>query len=158
MRWTSRPLALALVALLLSACRDKAPKATADPTPSSTATAPPPDPGHVNKAIVDTNRIVIPRTGNDPIVLELPVVSGLRDAAMNAKVDALLTPQLILGESLDEVRAEAKKVTGPGDLLMGVQGASTTVPFNDFGILELSVVVEFNGAYPSSNAFHAVVD
>jgi hypothetical protein len=155
------PAVLLVLSLAFPACRDKSASATADPTPSvapsASTSAKPPAPTDPNAAVVNEQRTEIPRAGNPPVVLLLPVVSGLRDEAMNAKVNALLKPDIVLGESLDDVRDECKAIK-PGDVPLGVQGAETTVLFNDRGILELRVVAETMGAYPSANVFHTVID
>lgn len=152
-----------LSAVVFLGCRDKAPSATPDPASSSanTAKSAKPEktiPKTLDVAVVTTDRTEIPRVAHDPIVLQLPRVSGLENASIEAAVNALLTPEKILGESIDEVRAEAKEVKKADDLPTGVQGASFTVPWNRTGLLEIEASVELMGAYPSVQRFHLLVD
>jgi hypothetical protein len=43
---------------------------------------------------------------HDPVIIELPVVSGVRDDTVRAIAEQL-TPEKLLFESLEDVRAEA---------------------------------------------------
>jgi len=112
----------------------------------------------VQRAIVTTNEIDIPRIAHDPVVLKLPVVGGLGDPARERSINALLTPDLVLGESLDDVRAEAKEIKSADDLPHGVQGCTYEVTYDDHGVLQIDVAVEWMGAYPSVSGFHVVID
>ena len=154
-----RALALVLVATS-PGCREKSPQATADPVAvaSTAPPAPKPEPPPPAEAVVTTRRIEVPRTGHDPVVLELPVVKGAKTAAIDDAINALLTPQAILGESLDDVRDEAKAVTSAADLAPGVQGATYEVRYDAHGVLEIEAFTEFMGAYPSTGRFHLLVD
>lgn len=156
------PSALALVlALVVGGCRKKDVAATADPVASSAPKPPPPatapTPKVSDKAIVTTARTEIARTGLPPVVLELPVVSGLRDPGLDEQVNALLTPEIILGQSLNDVREDAKSASASTGS-SGVQSATYRVAYDDHGVLEIVSTVESNGAYPSTNVVRALID
>jgi hypothetical protein len=156
------PTSLLVLALAAAGCRDRAPAATADPVGNAAPPKPKPAPSQPNpvdvgSVTVTTNKIEIPRAGHDPVVLELPVVKGARDVLLDDKINALLSPEKILGESIDDVRDEAKAVT-PSDPGLGVQGTAYEVVYDKHGILQIDAETEFWGAYPSGNRFHVVID
>ena len=62
-------------------------------------------PSDDGKVTVTTNKVEIPRVGHDPIVLELPVVTGVPDRKIRDAINESIAPEKILGESLDETRA-----------------------------------------------------
>ena len=154
------PLAV-VFAVAAPGCREKSPSARPDPvTVASTVAKPGPAPAvvPVAEAVVTTNKVEIPRVAHDPVVLELPVVKTGRGVLVDDKVNALLSPKNVLGESLDDVRDEAKTVKTADDLASGVQSAGYQVVYDKHAVLEIDVNTEFMGAYPSSNRFHVLVD
>lgn len=106
---------------------------------------------------VSTKRIEIPRKHHPVIVLELPVVHGLGDPAVEATMNAALSAEKILGQPVDEVRADASRAN-PDDVPSGVQGARFSAPYNDHGLLEIVAFTELFGAYPSVSRFHVLLD
>jgi hypothetical protein len=155
----------ACLVLLCSAvgCRMHDAPATADPA-AATTPRPPASASSTGragegepKATVTTRTIEIPRAGHDPVVLLLPVVSGLRDARVAAKVDALLDPKNLLGERIDDVREEAKQ-SKPGETASGVQKATFRVTYEDHGVLQIEASTELLGAYPSGAGVLVLID
>jgi hypothetical protein len=150
---------LLTIASTIVACHGKSIDAKPDPTPaspSSSNSAKAIDPG-LDHATVTTNRIEIPRAGHDPVVFELPV-ADVGDKKKNETLADILSVKAIVGESLDDVRAEAAAVTGPSDLALGVQGCSYEVTYNAHGVLQIDASCESMGAYPSGWLYHAVID
>ena len=156
---------LSFVLLLTPGCRDKATTVKPDPTAANTQKTAPSAAGgdekpldeDVVKATVTTNKIELPRAGHDPVVLELPVVKGLHDVKLEDKVNALITPEKILGESIDDVRAEVKTVVA-GDPGYGIQGSGYQVTYADHGVLQIDAHSESFGAYPSISQLRALID
>ena len=125
------------------------------PAPSSSKSAPKID---ADVAVVTAQRTEIPVIGHPAIVIELPVVSGLVDPAAQKKIDALLTPEALLDEPLSDVRTEAALVKSASDPSVGVQGSTFTVDYNRHGVLEINSICMYEGAYPSANRHHVLID
>ncbi len=145
---------LVLSALLCAcslACRAPTPSSHVAliPLASRAPASPQPTPVVAVGVTVTPEHVEIPRTGHDPIVIQLPVVAGLED---------VLTPTKLLGDSLESLRDEAKSVTAADPIPGGLQGASFSVLYNKDGILEIDETGEWMGAYPSSFRFHVLVD
>ena len=158
---TGSPVIGLLVAVAAASCRERATVvARADPTPpasGSASIAAPAPPASIHATVL-TNRVEIPRKGHPPVILELPAVTGLADPAVQRDVAALLTPEVLLGESLADVRAEAASVTSAADLAGGLQSATYTVEYDAHGILGIKECSESMGAYPSTTCVRVLVD
>jgi hypothetical protein len=143
----------ALLLVVLTACRSAPTAAVADPTPAPSVSASVVKPVPA-VATVATNRIEIPRKGHGAVVLELPVVKGIPAAE---RANAHLTAEKILGQSLDDVRNDAK-LANASQMPSGVQGSTFKVPYHAHELLEIEAAVEFMGAYPSTQRFHVLID
>jgi hypothetical protein len=148
--------------VVLAGCREKSTPATADPAakeaPAKTSSVvPAPAPSGLERVVVTKRRVEIPRAGHDSVVLDLPVVEGVKDVVIADKITAALAPEKLIGESLDDIRDEAKAVKA-GDPGLGVQNGGYEVTYDDHGVLQIDAFSEFWGAYPSGNEVRVLLD
>lgn len=148
-----------LIALAFAACN--APAASVTPparpaTPVASATAN--GSRAADQVVVTTRRIEIPRGTHEPLVLELPVIGGLGNAAVEARANALVTAEKLIDASIDSLRDDAKRSAEADQPPLGIQGARYEVAYNAHGLLEIDATHDTMGAYPSSHERRVVID
>ena len=95
------------------------------------------------------------KTGDVPYrstaTVEYPILTGLKDAAVLAQVQSAVSLKTMIGQSLEELRAELQETYWLTDIHYKVN-------YNRNFLLDLTYTIEGVGAYPSQYEKHTTVD
>jgi hypothetical protein len=87
--------------------------------------------------------------------ISYPLVTGIKDSLLLAKIRSALSFKHVLGKSLAEMRAE---FAAEESYFQGLEEIDYTVNYNRRSILGITFTIQATGAYPYARAVHRLID